>query len=226
MAEIFRKHYSYGETIPILDTHVGMSVDIYEVTDKSVLGRPYIKAVFIAKGGPMKSLPLIVEPLDNDSKVVHISDIPVPIPSVGSVDLSLIFDVANYRWTPSPEAPSESGLVTFDLRLRAAFSLLSKSYTLLLDQRPCAITLNPQLSQMQIPVGIGAGLNAGPQTGKPTSAQPTGQMEYGNVPYGRSEQRWTVPVSDGSEASSKIVTGQLEVEERLRELSARLFAHS
>ena len=212
MAEIFRKHYSYGETIPILDTHVGMSVDLYEVTDKSVSGGPYIKAVFIAGAGPMKSLPLIVEPLDNDSKVVHISDIPVPIPSVRSVDLSLIVDVANYRWTPSPEAPRESGLVTFDLRLRAAFSLLSKSYTLLLDQRPCAVTLNGQLSPTRIPVGVGLGFSAGEQTGTSTSAPSTGQMEYGNVPYGRSEQRWTPP----SPTAQKLQANWLPANSRLR----------
>lgn len=141
MAEAFRKHYSYGETIPILDTHVEANVDIYEMPDKAGAGGPYIKAVFGAAAGPIKSPPVVLEPLGNDSRVVHISDIPVTIPSVRTVDLSLTFDVANYRWAPSPEAPRTNGLVTFDLRLRAAFSLLGKSYTVLLDQRPCAIAV-------------------------------------------------------------------------------------
>src|SRR5271170_2936735 len=92
MPEVFRKHYSYGETIPILDTHVGMTADVFEVTDKpSPTGNPYIKAVFTATAGPMKSSPMIVEPLqDHDSRVVHLTNIPIPIQSTRTVDISLI----------------------------------------------------------------------------------------------------------------------------------------
>jgi hypothetical protein len=225
MTEVFRKHYSYGETIPILDTNVGMIADIYEVSDKPATSAPYIKAVFVALAGPMKSLPLIVEPLDNESKVVHIPDIPVPIQSVRTVDLSLIFDIANYRWMASPDVPRDNGLITFDLRLRAAFSLLNKSYTLLLDQRPCAITLT-RLPQQQMPLGAGTSFDQTQQSGAPSGGQAFGPTtEFGSVPYARSDQRWSASGPNGSEASS-IVTNQLEVEERLRQLSAKMLVRS
>ncbi len=212
MAEFFRKHYSYGETIPILNTHVGTSVDIYELTDKSSARGPYIKAVFTAAAGPMKSFPQIVEPLDNDSRVVHISDIPAPIPAARAVDLSLIFDVTNYRWIPSPEAPQTDGLLAFNLRLRAEFSLPSKSYTLLLDQRPCAITVTAHnLRPVQQTVETGDG-------------ETPAQVETGSLTYGRFEQRWPIP--DTAETSSRMVTGQLDVEERLRQLGTRHLVHS
>jgi hypothetical protein len=224
MTEVFRKHYSYAETIPVLDTNVGMIADIYEVADRPPAAAPYIKAVFVATAGPMKSLPLIVEPLDNESKVVHMSDIPVPIQSVRTVDLSLIFDIANYRWTVSPEAPRDNGLITFDLRLRAAFSLLNKSYTLLLDQRPCAITL-AHFSQLQMPLGVGTSFDGTQQPGQPLGGQTFGQSEIGSVPYARSEQRWSASGPNVSETPST-VTNQLDIEERLRQLSAKMLVRS
>ena len=211
-----------AKRFPILDTHVGMIADIYEVPDKpATSGGPYIKAVFVATAGPMK-LPLIVEPLDNESKVVHISGIPVPILSVPTVDLSLIFDIANYRWMSSPDLQRDNGLVTFDLRLRAAFSLLSKSRTLLLDQRPCSITLTQQLRRMQIPLGVGASFDGSQQSGQPGGQAGTGQTESGSVPYGR-DQNWS-SVPNGGADTSRMVTNQLEIEERLRQLGTKLLA--
>lgn len=216
VTETFRKHYSYGETIPILNTQVGMICDIFEAHGGQGGTKPYCKAVLVATAGPVKSLPMIVDPLANDSKIIHLTDIPVPIPRVRTVDLSLIFDVANYRWTPVPEAPRD-GLVTFDLRCRAAFSMLSKSYTLLLDQRPCAITLTGQVSdyaqhqqqhaQQQMPFG-------------------PSQSEVGSVPYPRFEER---PIGgyvpNGGGEPENVIT-QLDLEERLRQFGTRLLARS
>jgi len=51
MPEIFRKHYSYGETIPILDTYVGMGADFFEVTEGQAATGPFIKAVLTASAG-------------------------------------------------------------------------------------------------------------------------------------------------------------------------------
>jgi hypothetical protein len=199
MSEVFRKHYSYGEIIPVLDTFVGMTCDLYEVTDKtSPAGGPYVKAVFSASAGPMKSLPMIVEPLqDNDSKIVNLANIPVPIPSVRTVDVSLIFDLVGYRWTPSQEMPRDNGLITFDLRLRAAFSLLGKSYTMHLDRRPCSLTLLNQLEGVF-----------------------TEQRERATTTTsGKSEERTSTQTIDGR---ADEFTGQLDIEERLRQLSANL----
>ena len=224
MNEVFRKHYSYGETIPIIDTHVGMTTDIYEVTGKTGPSGPFVKAVCTATAGPMKSLPLVVEPLQaSDSKVVHLTNIPVPIAWVRTIDVSLIFDFVNYRWTQSPEA-RDNGVVTFDLRLRAAFSLLGKSYTLQLDQRPCSITLTkipPQLQPM--PVGAGGFEGLQQQAGQP----PSQTSEYGNVPYGRQDQQgqFGQPVINGGEPTTAI-TNQLDIEERLRQLSTKLLART
>ncbi|HTX60059.1 MAG TPA: hypothetical protein VMH02_10340 [Verrucomicrobiae bacterium] len=211
MSEVFRKHYSYGETIPILDTHVGMTTDLFEVTGKPNAARPYLKAILSASAGPMKSPPMIVEPLlESDSRVVHLSNIPVPIPFVQSVDISLIFDIVNYRWTPSPELARDSGLVTFDLRLRAAFSVLGRSYTLQLDQRPCAITLArrfvPQQPEMQ------------PETIAETR-QPIGGFERPTA-YSQTEERMISSIGDGGGTES--FTSRLDVEERLRQLGNKL----
>lgn len=224
MHEVFRKHYSYGETIPIIDTHVGMTTDIYEVTGRPTPGGPYIKAVCTATAGPMKSMPLVVEPLQNsDSKIVHLTNIPVPIAWVRTIDVSLIFDFVNYRFTPSQES-RDNGLVTFDLRLRAAFSLLGKSYTLALDQRPCSITLTKPISQLQ-PAFAGTGAF---QEGQPQGQPPSGQFEYGNVAYARGEeQRVGQPtINGGGSEPNTLVTSQLDIEERLRQLSTQLLARS
>ena len=227
MTEVFRKHYSYGETIPIIDTHVGMITDVYEVTGKPAQAGPYIKAVCTASAGPMKSLPLVVEPLQSsDSKVVHLTNIPVPIAWVRTIDISLIFDFVNYRWTPSPEA-RDNGLVTFDLRLRAAFAVLGRSYTLQLDQRPCSITLTKPLAAFSgVPMGAQAGFEGmQPQAGQPPSSQP----EYGTVTagYGRpEEQRFAQPGINGGAEPSALVTNQLDIEERLRQLGTKLLART
>lgn len=209
MTELFRKHYSYGETIPILDTQVGMIVDIYEVSG-GMNEQPHLKGVFVATAGPMKSLPSIVDPLDNESKVIHISNIPVPIPNARTVDISLIFEVSGYRWTPSPEGPNEGSLVAFDLRCRAAFSVFGKSYTLLLDQRPCSITLTKQqwfAPQMQMPFR-----NAG---------------SFDQDDQRRMQQVGMQGTNDGGgSVPGYTVTNQLDVEERLRQLSTKLLARS
>jgi hypothetical protein len=225
MHDVFRKHYSYGETIPIIDTHVGMTTDIYEVTGRPGPTGPFVKAVCTATAGPMKSLPLVVEPLQaSDSKIVHLTNIPVPIALVRTIDISLIFDFVNYRWTPSPEA-RDNGVVTFDLRLRAAFSILGKSYTLQLDQRPCSITLTKSLPQLgQVPVGAGGFEGLPQQTGQPPSAQ----AEYGNVAYGRPEgqQQFAQPNANGGTEPTALVTNQLDIEERLRQLGTKLLART
>jgi len=223
MTEVFRKHYSYGETIPIIDTHVGMTTDIYEVTGRTGPAGPYIKAVCSASAGPMKSLPTIVEPLQaSDSKVVHLTNIPVPIAWVRTIDMSLIFDFVNYRFTPSPDAPRDNGLVTFDLRLRAAFSILGKSYTLLLDQRPCGITLTKAISQAQ-PTAVGQGV--GFESSQPHAAQFGGQTDFGSIPYGRTEERFGQQTIDGNDTNS-MVTNQLDIEERLRQLGTKLLTRT
>jgi hypothetical protein len=224
MTEVFRKHYSYGETIPIIDTHVAMTADIYEVTGKPMSHGPFIKAVCAASAGPMKSPPLVVEPLQSsDSKVVHLTNIPVPIATVRTVDISLIFDFVNYRFTPSPQAPRENGVVTFDLRLRAAFSILGKSYTLLLDQRPCSITLTkvaPQLVQQ--PIAAGAGYEWTQQAAQP----PSGVSEHGNLPYDRRESVAQATGFDGESSVGTLITNQLDLEERLREIGTKLLART
>jgi len=227
MTEVYRKHYSYGETIPIIDTHVGMTADIYEVTGKPAPVGPYIKAVCTASAGPMKSLPLVVEPLQSsESKVVHLTNIPVPIPWVRTLDVSLIFDFVNYRFTQSPETPRDNGVVTFDLRLRAAFSILGKSYTLLLDQRPCSITLTKALPQYAQPVAAGG--TPGYEGMQPhVSHPPSGQTEWGSLPYGRQERLAEPGPIDGSGTdSSMLVTNQLDIEERLRQLGTKLLART
>jgi hypothetical protein len=211
MSEVFRKHYSYGETIPILDTHIGMMVDLYEVPGRpSPAGGPYVKAVFLASAGPMKSSPMIVEPIqEHESKVVHLSNIPVPIPGVRTVDISLIFDLVNYRWMPSQETTRENGVIAFDLRLRAAFSLLGKSYTLQLDQRPCTLTVSNTSLPWMAPLSLGL-------DGMPRS-QPIGEHE-GEATYATREERFIPqPVS-----TRDTVTNQLDIEERLRQLSTKL----
>lgn len=224
MTEVFRKHYSYGETIPIIDTHVGMTCDIYEVTDKPSPAGPFIKAVCTASAGPMKSLPLIVEPLQSsDSRVVHLTNIPVPIAWARTIDMSLIFDFVNYRFTPSPESPRDNGLVTFDLRLRAAFSVLGKSYTLQLDQRPCSITLTKQVPQ-RVPAGV-VGFE-GSQLGQPAGVPGQGQAEYGSLQYGRQEERFAQQPIDGGGDQNTMVTNQLDIEERLRQLSTKLLTRT
>lgn len=225
MPEVFRKHYSYGETIPILDTNVGMKIDIFEVTDRPSPTGPSIKAVLSATAGPMKSLPLIVDPLqDSESKVVHLTDIPVPIAQVRTVDISLIFDIVNYRWTASPEFPRDNGLITFDLRLRAAFSLLGKSYTLQLDHRPCSLTLTKQLVPWKVPVVAGFGYE---QPQQQFTGQPPSNAERGNIPYGRPEGSFGQPsaINGGSEVTA-MVTNQMDVEDRLRQLSQKLLART
>jgi hypothetical protein len=224
MQEVFRKHYSYGETIPIIDTHVAMIADIYEVTGKPSQQGPVIKAVCVATAGPMKSLPLVLEPLQSsDSKVVHLTNIPVPIAWVRTIDIALMFDFANYRWTPSPETPHDNGIVTFDLRLRAAFSVLGKSYTLQLDQRPCSITLTKTLPQLQ-PQTAGVGQGMQQYGGQPTS----GQSEYGSVSYGQQEQqRFVQPtINGGGNEPTTLITNQLDVEERLRQLGTKLLSRA
>jgi hypothetical protein len=181
-----------------------MTADIFEVSDRPTsIGVPYIKAVFTATAGPMKSTPVILEPLqDNDSKVIHLTNIPVPIPSVNSVDVSLIFDVVNYRWTPSAEMPRENGVITFDMRMRAAFSLLGKSYTLQLDQRPCTLTLTKPMLDSYQEIG---------QRERSSSLSST---------YGRTDERTTpTSVTNGSVDS---ITGQLDIEEQLRQLGSKL----
>jgi hypothetical protein len=217
MKELFRKHYSYGETIPILDTQVGTIVDIYEVVGNQQ-EPPHIKGVFVATAGPMKSLPLIVDPLENESKVVHLANIPVQVPNVRTVDISLIFDISNYRWTPSPDVPAGGGLIGFDLRCRAAFSILGKSYTLLLDQRPCSITLtSSQWTQQPMRVPVGAG----------TMFAGFGDQS-GGQPYqsGDEQQRMMQGTLDGASSGGSTFTNQLDVEERLRQLSTKLLARS
>ncbi len=220
MSEVFRKHYAYGDTIPILDTHVGMTCDLYEVTEKPAPAGPYIKAVFTATAGPMKSTPLIVEPLqDNESRVVHLSDIPVPVALVRTVDISLIFDLVNYRWTPSPDFLRENGLITFDLRLRAAFSLLGKSYTLQLDQRPCSLTLAKRIPQ----VPLGAGFEAPHQ--QLQGAGPAGAVATAEPAVHRGEGPRPSTIGNGAEISN-LVTSQMDVEERLRQLSTQMLART
>lgn len=223
MSEIFRKHYSYGETIPILETHVGLTTDIFEDSERQTPAGPYLKAVLLAFAGPIKSTPMIVEPLqDGHSKVIHLTNIPVPIPFVKTVDMSLISDVVNYRWTPSPEAAQqrENGVVTFDLRLRAAFSVLGRSFTLALDQRPCSVTLTKPLyagvpfqykaSMGMQPAGAGGELSA--------------QAPQGQAPGYRVEERGTTTgvVDGGGTESATMFTSQLDIEERLRELGSRI----
>jgi hypothetical protein len=144
MPEVFRKQYSYGETIPALGIYVGMSADIY-VPDKAAPGGPYLKAVFVATAGRVQSVPAIVEPLHDDSKIVRMNDVPVPIPSVRSVDIVVSFDISNYRWTPAPAGPRENGVVTFDLKLQASFSLAGAPHAVPLDERACSIALAKRL---------------------------------------------------------------------------------
>jgi hypothetical protein len=213
MSEIFRKHYSYGETIPILDTNVGMMLDLYEVPGRpSPAGGPYLKAVFVASAGPMKSAPIVAEPVqEHESRVVHLANIPVPIPGVRTVDISLIFDLVNYRWIPSQEPRGDSGLIAFDLRLRAAFSVLGKSYTLQLDQRPCTLTVSGETPQRQVPLFASGGMD-GMQRG-----QPIGEHE-GAPTYG-SPERFVQP---GRTITGETATNQLDVEEHLRQISTRL----
>jgi len=224
MTEVFRKHYSYGETIPIIDTHVGMTTDLYEVIGRTGPSGPFIKAVCLASAGPMKSVPTIVEPLQgSDSKVMHLTNIPVPIAWVRTIDISLIFDFVNYRFTPAPEGPRNNGLVTFDLRSRAAFSLLGKSYTLQLDQRPCSITLTKALLPVQqgVPVGVGF------EGVQPQTIPPSGQTEYGSVSYGRTEDQFTQQnINGGGVEQNNLVTNQLDIEERLRQLSTKLLTRT
>jgi hypothetical protein len=153
MQEVFRKHYSYGETLPILDTYVEITCDFYEVNGKTAPVGPCIKGMFCASAGPFKSLPVIVDALtENDSQLIHLTNIPVSATAARTVDVSLICDVLNYRWTIAPELPRDCGVVTFDLRCRCAFSIDGKTYALLLDQRPCAITLTKQLLPLRMPV--------------------------------------------------------------------------
>ncbi|MDE2482805.1 MAG: hypothetical protein KGN02_11490 [bacterium] len=224
MSEIFRKHYSYGETIPILETHVGLTTDIYEDSEKQSPAGPYLKAVLLAFAGPIKSLPMIVEPLqDGNSKVVHLTNIPVPIPFVKTVDMSLISDIVNYRWTPSPEAVQqrENGVVTFDLRLRAAFSVLGRSFTLALDQRPCSITLTKPLVA-GVPFQFKAAMGS-PTSGTTGELNPQTQtMQTGG--YRSEERATTTGVVDGGTESATMFTSQLDIEERLRELGTRILA--
>ncbi len=220
MSEIFRKHYSYGETIPILDTHVGLTTDIYEDTEKFSSSGPYLKAVLLAYAGPIKSTPMIVEPLqDGNSKVVHLTNIPVPIPFVRTVDMSLISDIVNYRWTPAPEGAQqrENGVVTFDLRLRAAFSVLGRSFTLALDQRPCSVTLTKVLAAGGLPVQFKAAMGGQP----PGMGEMTAQA--GQAPSYRGEERAAMTgVVDGGAENASMFTAQLDIEERLRELGTRI----
>ena len=225
MTDVFRKHYSYGETIPIIDTQVGMITDIYEVVGRPGPSGPAIKAVCTALAGPMKSIPIVVDTLQgSDSKVVHLTNIPVPIAWVKTIDMSLIFDFVNYRFTPAPETPRENGLVTFDLRLRAAFSVLGKSYTLQLDQRPCTITLTKTLPQLQMAqFGTLPGFESQQQQ---FVSQQSGQSERGSMPYGRSEHYAQPPADGGGTEPSALVTNQLDIEERLRQLGTKLLAHS
>ncbi len=226
MPEVFRKHYSYGETIPILDTFVGMTADVFEVTERSSDEGPFIKAVLTALAGPMKSSPMIVEPIrDNDSKVVSLTDIPIPIPSVRTVDISLIFDLVNYRWTQSEEVPRSNGIVTFDLRLRAAFSLLGKSYTLQLDQRPCAITLAIRRVPIQHYAGA-AGFDGNVATGQHPDGHDANQRERGTTGYERGQPRWPGQSIIGNVDAPISFTSQLDVEERLRQLGTKLLVRS
>lgn len=222
MPEVFRKHYSYGETIPILDTFVGMTADLFEITEAPSAGAPVIKAVLTALAGPMKSSPMIVEPVhDNDSKVVSLTDIPVPIPSVRTVDISLIFDLVNYRWVQSQELPQNNGVVTFDLRLRAAFSLLGKSYTLQLDQRPCAITLRKwQLPIRQYAGTLGFDSNA--SSGQQPGAQGVSDGERATANYEYASERRSGQAIGGNIDPPGSFTNQLDMEERLRVLSTKL----
>ena len=220
MSEIFRKHYSYGETIPILDTNVGLTTDIFEETDRPAPIGPYLKAVLCAHAGPIKSSPMIVEPLqDNNSKILHLANIPVPIPFVRTVDMSLICDIVNYRWTASPDVQQrDNGVVTFDLRLRSAFSVLGKSFTLQLDQRPCTITLTKQLAML--PVQFQAAMVA-PATSEGAVQQP-GQPV--GMPGYRPEVG--VPPGNGGSESATVFTNQLDLEERLRELGTKILTRS
>ena len=226
MPEVFRKHYSYGETIPILDTFVGMTADVFEVTERSSDEGPFIKAVLTALAGPMKSSPMIVEPIcDNDSKVVSLTDIPVPIPSVRTVDISLIFDLVNYRWTQSEDVPRSNGVVTFDLRLRAAFSLLGRSYTLQLDQRPCAITLATWRTPLAHYAGS-LGFEGSSAVGQQPDGQDASQRERIATNYERARERRPGQAISGNVDSPISFTGQLDVEERLRQLGTKLLVRS
>lgn len=232
MSGMFRKHYSYGETIPTLDTHVGMSVDIFEETNRQSPHGPYLKAVLTATAGPLKSPPLIVEPLqENISKILHLSNIPVPIPQVRTVDLSLICDIVNYRWTPAQDGQRHSGVVTFDLRLRAAFSLMGRSFTLQLDQRPCTITLTKQLvpTQMQV-VGAGTGFEGTLPQGTQSYGQAGVEQMQETQSYGRgTQERVPSGVTNGGNIapdSLNAFTNQLDIEERLRELGQRLLSRT
>ena len=226
MPEVFRKHYSYGETIPILDTFVGMTADVFEVTERSSDDGPFIKAILTALAGPMKSSPIIVEPVrDNDSKVVSLTDIPVPIPSVRTVDISLIFDLVNYRWTQSEDVPRSNGVVTFDLRLRAAFSLLGRSYTLQLDQRPCAITLATWRVPIQHYAGV-VGLESNAAIGQWPDGHEANQRERSTKSYERGQQRRPDQSTVGDVEAPLSFTGQLDVEERLRQLGTKLLVRS
>jgi hypothetical protein len=220
MSGTFRKHYSYGETIPTLETHVGLSVDIFEEPNRLTQSGPYLKAALTATAGPFKSPPLIIEPLqENVSKIMHLSNIPVPVPQVKAVDISLISDLVNYRWTPSAEGQRGNGVVTFDLRLRAAFSLMGRSYTLQLDQRPCTVTLTKQL------VLDGVGVSGA------ASTQQRFEQTQDQVP-GRSpwDDRVTTGIIDGSntaiDSMNNPFTKQLDIEEHLREIGQRVLART
>jgi hypothetical protein len=226
MPEVFRKHYSYGETIPILDTFVGMTADVFEVTERPSATRPYIKAVLTALAGPMKSSPLIVEPIgDNDSKVVSLTDIPVPIPSVRTVDISLIFDLVNYRWMQSEDVPQNNGVVTFDLRLRAAFSLLGRSYTLQLDQRPCAITVTKWPTRMPYYAGA-SGFEGNAPIGQQPDGQNANQAERTTANYAPAPERRSGQAISGNIDAPTSFANQLDVEERLRQLSTKFLIRS
>jgi hypothetical protein len=225
MSETFRKHYSYGETVPILDTHVGITTDVYEDTDRQTRNGPYLKAVFSATAGPVKSLPLILEPLQgNDSKIIHLANIPVPIPFVRTVDMSLICDVVNYRWTPSPEGQRDNnGIVTFDLRSRCSFSVVGKSFTLQLDQRPCSVTLTKQLVQLPAQVQAAMGM---PSAGRAEEVSAAGQAVAGQQAI-RAEELTMAPGGwDGGGDPSSVIRNQLDIEERLRELGTRILSRA
>lgn len=223
MSEVFRKHYSYGETVPILDTHVGITTDVYEDADRQTRNGPYLKAVFSATAGPVKSLPLILEPLQgNDSKIIHLANIPVPIPLVRTVDMSLICDVVNYRWTAAPEGQRDNnGVVTFDLRSRCSFSVVGKSFTFVLDQRPCNITLTKQLTPLPAQMLAAVGMAA---AGRPEEAVAGAQAAGQAI---RPEE--LVPTAggvDGGADASSVIRNQLDIEERLRDLGTRILARA
>jgi hypothetical protein len=133
----------------------------------------------------------------------------------------LIFDLVNYRWTQSEDVPRNNGVVTFDLRLRAAFSLLGRSYTLQLDQRPRAITLNKWPMPVRHYVGA-SGFESNATIGQQPDGQNINQRERTSASYERAQERHPGKAISGNVDAPTSFANQLDVEERLRQLSTKL----